>query len=290
MKNTVLLALSGLLLLFLAITFLKDHSSEVGSQNDSTKEDSADKNKIQRFWQIHRQATTHRIAGRTQPAIEAYCTTLELNDQHENTLYYLGSLYFESGEFKKAENLWIQLVKVNPNSARAHAQLGRLYLKSGQEEFYNLESARIEFQKAMALNKEETGPLLHLGQIALIEGNFTEAAHYFSAVTGSNFKSVEAHYLSGFVWWKQGHSQKALLSLKKALKYLLPEKPIHGLPGEGDTKTGESLGKSTQQILFPMNLHNLIGLDDIELAKQMETRFQKLESFLEQIRKERPLK
>jgi tetratricopeptide (TPR) repeat protein len=127
--------------------------------------------------------------------------------------------------------------------------------------------------------------LLHLGQIALIKSSYDDALNYFEAVTGSNYKSVEAHFIKGFIFWKKGDSTKALQEFRDAVKYSQSEKPIKGVLGEGDTKLGSSLKRSNRLTLFTSHLYNLSAFDIQNVLEELENRYQKLDDFLEQIRR-----
>ena len=172
--------------LFVTITLLKSPSSPVNSENDDSEKMLVEKEKIQRFCEIYRQATEHRIAGRKKEAAVDYQSALMLSDQHEDALYYLGNIYLDLGDIEGAEKVWKRLVQINPNSARAHFQLGDLYLIIEHNALFNIRSAEVEFQRALEINKEETAPLLRLGQIALIRSNLSDARSLFEAVTASN--------------------------------------------------------------------------------------------------------
>ncbi|MFQ5932967.1 MAG: tetratricopeptide repeat protein, partial [Nitrospiraceae bacterium] len=178
MNKLFALVLGVLLLLFLGITLLKNRSPGDDILDVTRVAAPAERARIQRFWELYRQATGHRIAGRTRQAVETYAGALELNTEHEDALYYLGNVYFDLGEFADAETAWKRLVDVNPTSARAHSQLGNLYLCFDYEELVDLEAAEAEFQRALDIYKEDTGPLLRLGEIALIRGDVAQARYY----------------------------------------------------------------------------------------------------------------
>ncbi|NIV96528.1 tetratricopeptide repeat protein [candidate division KSB1 bacterium] len=218
-----------------------------------------------------------------EEAIAAYEKALELNSEHEDALYYLGGLYLEVGNLKKAKEAWIRLAEMNPNSARAHSQLGNLHLTLEQPEFFDIAKAEDEFKKALEMNKEETGPLLNLGQIALLKGKLTDAKHNFELVVGSNFKSVEAHFLNGYIVWKQGDVSRATASFREAVKHSQPAKPIKGILGEGDTKAGQVFARGRVKRLFQDFIEDLSNLNETSL-KQIESRYQQVEIYLAHIR------
>jgi len=222
-----------------------------------------------------------------QDAAVAYRRALEYNEKHEDALYYLGNVYLELGEHKAAEKAWRRLLKVNPYSARAHFQLGDLYLSFDDGKYFDIDTAEAEYRRALEINKEETAPTLRLGYVALIRGNLPESQRYFDAVIGSNYKSVEAHFLNGYVAWKRGDPQKALTLYEKAVKYSFPERPGKGVLGEGDTKAGGAFvlpESSKHQTLFDVFIRDLSVMDKTKISQQMDSQYQKLDAFLTQIR------
>ena len=287
MRKSFLIIPAVLLALFAAITFMKSRSKPENPPPAAQQTQSVDREAIQQFWIVYRQATEHRIAGRTEAAAAAYRQALELNDRHEDALYYLGNAYFELGNFEAAEKLLRRLLQINPNSARAHLQLGNLYLCTGRDDYFNLDAAEAEFRRAFEINKEETGSLLRLGQVALIRGDLPQAQNDFEAVIGSNFKSVPAYFLNGYIAWKQGNSQAAAARLAKAVQYSRPTAPVKGVLGEGDTKPGASFS-ATKRLpcqVFQGHLEDLAALDETELAQHVEERYREVDAFIERARK-----
>jgi len=287
MKRVAVVILSVLLVLFAAVTILKISSSRNESTSNDSDKTSAEKEKIRKFWQTYRQATQFRLAGEAEKAAATYRQALAFNDRHEDALYYLGNIYLDLGEFARAEQAWKRLVQINSRSSRAHFQLGRLYLCVEQPEFFNLDAAEREFRRALEINKEETGPTLRLGQVALLRGNLPLARRYFEAVTRSNHMSVEAHFLASYLAWKDGDVQRASAFLARAKEHAGPLKPVEGASGEGDTKTGKALSTSTRsncRDLFLPYVENLSEGDGANLSSQAESRYRELDSFLNEIR------
>ena len=257
----------------------------VEGRGQTAGSESASRETVLKFWQVYREATQHRIAGRTEAALQSYRRALVLNERHENTLYYLGGLYFETGAFREAERMWRRLLEVNPTNTRAHFQLGTLYLYSQDTSLLNLQAARQEFQNALSANQEETGPLLSLGQIALIEGDLAEADEYFQHVLGSNFKSVEAYYLRGYVAWKQGRKKEAESWFAQATQHSKKAAPVKGVLGEGDTKTGRALMRALRPPFLGEPLEGLADLTEEERQAEMTRRYRHTEVELEKLRR-----
>jgi tetratricopeptide (TPR) repeat protein len=98
--------------------------------------------------------------------------------------------------------------------------------------------AAAEFRRAATINREETGPLLSLGEIALVRGDMESALEYFDAVVGSNYTSVQAHFYKGYLAWKSGASAQAAELLAAAARHARPTAPAGGASAEGDTRAG----------------------------------------------------
>lgn len=287
MKQTLIIFITIFIIFFIGITLLKNRSSQMNSEVPVIEKTAAEKEKIQQFWELYRQATQYRLAGNMEDAAEAYSEALTFNEKHEGTLYYMGNVYFELGKYEKAEKAWQRLIKINPYSTRAHFQLGDLYISYKEEKFFNIDAAEAEYLRVLEINKEETGPTLRLGYVALIRGDLSKTQRYFEAVIGSNYKSVEAHFINGYVAWKRGNPQMALTLLNKAGKYSQQELPVTGVLGEGDKKTGLtfSLSESSRhQNLFEVFLRDLSKMDEVNISQEMDNRYEELDAFLKKIR------
>jgi tetratricopeptide (TPR) repeat protein len=290
MSKLSFLILAGLLLLIAGITLLKSRFAREETANEASTVTLAEREKIQNFWQQYREATDHRVNGRPDSAAEAYARALELNDEHEDALYYMGNMLFELSEFADAERVWKRLAEVNPTSARAHSRLGDLYLCYEREDLFDIEAAEEEFQRALEIYQEETGPLLRLGEIALILGDTAKVRYYLDAVTGSNYRSVEAHFLKGYAAWKAGAIADAGALFGTAVQYARPEEPPEGVPGEGDTKAGSAAMVSRQRHCQGTRalVDDLAEVSDSESASAMTPRYRRLDAVLQQARQQLP--
>lgn len=238
---------------------------------------------IREFWETYRTATRHRMAGEYVAARDAYRQALQLNPRHEDALYYMGSMELELGRYAEARSAWQRLVQLNPASARTHSRLGDLFACPDSGAPRNLAAAEAEYRKALELNREETGPLLHLGELALMRGNLAGATAYLDTVTGSHAKSIDAHFLEGYVAWKRAQPERAAglfrttVALARAAAPA-PEPPR--LPGEGDTKRGSApAGIATSRCqLFHISPQQLAGVSDQDLPGQMNELYRRLEA------------
>ncbi len=282
MKRAVWVFAAVLAVLFGAVSLAKLGSSG-GAGSEERESVSADQRQTTlRFWELYREATDHRIGGRSEEAAASYARALELNDQHEDALYYLGSMQLELGGFAVAERAWRRLLEVNPASGRAHSRLGVLYSCLEPTGVFDLARAEAEFENALDINKEQTGPLLGLGEVALMRGDLEGASRYLDGVLGSNRSSVPAHFLKGYVAWRRGKRAAAAASFAEAVRHARPAQPVAGVAGEGDTKQGTQAMLATPARCRGVQAHldGLGSLPDDGLTREGESRYERLEEWL----------
>ncbi|HEX5071914.1 MAG TPA: FG-GAP-like repeat-containing protein [Gemmatimonadaceae bacterium] len=195
-----------------------------------------DRDRVRAFWSVFREATAQRIAGQTAAAAQTYARALQLNPDHEDALYYAGSMRLELGDFAGAAANWRHLVSVNPASARTHSQLGTLFQCLDPAAPFQLDSAEWHLRRAHELNMEETGPLLRLGEVALLRGDVSIARRHFAAVLATHPGNPAARFYSGYLG--RGTDRVAGVEKFHEATRTAPAVPIPGASSEGDTKRG----------------------------------------------------
>jgi tetratricopeptide (TPR) repeat protein len=275
--------------LFALVTLGKRTPSDSPDSTSASTVSQDERDRVQRFWTTYRRATQRRIAGDVQAAADAYTDALRLNPEHHDALYYLGNMEFELGNSAAAEDAWRRLVALDPTSARAHSQLGTLYFCVGEDLPLEPERATAEFARASAINREETGPLLSLGEIALVEGAMGEATGYFDAVIGSNYSSVEAHYYKGYIAWSSGSRAEALELLTDAIDLARPTAPSAATPGEGDTRSGLTPMVSESQRCAMLRAHaDALASWNAETEPDVDRAYDSFDMLLRDVRAQLP--
>lgn len=193
---------------------------------------------VRAFWAAYRKAVDLRLAKKWPAAAEAYAAALEYDPDHEDALYAYGNVLFEEGSYRQAIAAWVQLTQVNASSARAYSQLGALYSCGIPGAPFDLARADAMFRAVLKVNREETGPLLKRGEVALMVGQIDSARHQFSMVLQANSRSREALAMRCYLWWQEGQREKAVRQLTSRLPQddLVPGQPL----GEGATRAGSS--------------------------------------------------
>jgi tetratricopeptide (TPR) repeat protein len=283
MKKIILVSLSVFVLMIIVITLIKNKpaTGEINTGNSSYSAD--EKERVLKFWSLYREATDYRMNDQWEHAAERYRQALDINGQHEDALYYLGNMYLELSQYKEAEECWLKLTQINPQKSRAYLQLGTLYLGSG--ELFDIDKAEMACRKALNNNKEETGPVLLLGEVNLIRGQLDEAAKDFQAVMNTNFKSAEACFLAGYIEWKKGDFTKARDLFSRAVEI---SKPTDNNPqkvvGEGDTKKKKVFGDVISKSVFRKFMTELPTVSPDQLNQALEKDYKSLNAFLVELK------
>jgi Flp pilus assembly protein TadD len=208
------------------------------------------------FWERYREATAARLRGDCGSAESIYQAALRLDPEHEDTLYYLGQCRMEIGRTGPALEALQRLVALRPESPRGHVAIAVLHASIGGDGSFDLEAAERHLRRAHALNREETGPLVRLGEVRLLRGDAAEAGSLLRDALRTNPKSVEAAFLLGYLAWDGGDSEAARDYCRSARQAARREAPAGGVPGEGDVRR-ESGGPAPAPVARPALLSPL---------------------------------
>ena len=234
--------------------------------------DDASRRAVVTFWERYRSGMRARRGGDWELAVEEFSRALEVQPEHEDSLYYLGNALFELGHYEQAVSSWRLLLVVNPMASRAHVQLGQLLSCPDVLSMFDLEGARGEMEQAVALNPEDSGRLGRLGEVELAIGNRDRAGELFAHVRQMNPRATSAHYLGAYLEWQGGDHELAreLLEIARTSQAItrVTETPLL----EGDIRP-EDEGKQIEQSLsgrrlFAPLLQQLKEQDEADMARE----------------------
>ena len=196
----------------------------------------ADKARLLEFWTQQRAAMNAlKVENDFPKAIPLFRTALALDPQHEDSHYYLAHCLAAQGDVTNALAQLAELRRLNPQSHRALQQWGRLRALSATSDA-DLAAAEKSLEHAHALNPEETGALLVLGEVALLRGSVTKAEARLSAACRSNPKAAGGFFLRGYLAWKRGDPVQAEKLLQETRAALGKDWQPKGATSEGDVQ------------------------------------------------------
>ncbi|HEX6199042.1 MAG TPA: FG-GAP-like repeat-containing protein, partial [Thermoanaerobaculia bacterium] len=187
------------------------------------------------FWQAHRAGMDAiKTEGDPAKAEPLFRRALALDPKHEDARYYLAASLAAQGETAEALEHLRELARQNPQSHRAFKRWGTLEALVATKPAELAEAARA-LERALELNQEETGSLLVLGEVALLQGDAATAERRLEWACATNPKAVGGFFLRGYVAWKEGDEGAARALLHQAREALGPEWKPQGMVSEGDT-------------------------------------------------------
>ncbi len=192
------------------------------------------RDQLAEFWKLQRAAmNAMKIDGDLQQAIDLFEQALVLNPSHGDSLYYLANCRAETGDVREALSQLDTLIRVNPQSQRAHKRWGTLRAVSAGEPS-ELDAAVAALERASAINPEETGVSLVLGEVLLLQGKTAEARQRLDWVVRSNSQSGEAYFVLGYLAWIEGDTGSATDRLAQAAGTRSEDWKPPGVVAEGE--------------------------------------------------------
>ena len=164
-------------------------------------------------WEGLGEAYYFSVPPHNAEAVQAYSRALELAPLSKLTLFNLGVLYVEAGEYDKGYELLNKLLLNYYDHAAGWAYLGDIYLNKR-----NFKEADISYNKALSLKPDTLHAVLGLANLAFVQGQFNQArVFYYRAELISENDPLIAYSLA-ITEAQAGHSNAALLWVEKALQ------------------------------------------------------------------------
>lgn len=195
-----------------------------------------DRERLIAFWAAQRAAMdAFKFDNDCERAIPLFREALALDPTHEDSLYYLANCLAGLGDPEAALVQLDTMRLASPMSHRAHKQWGVLraiHATSAED----IEAAEAALERALEINREETGSLLVLGEIAMLQGDLEAADDHLSRATYTNPRAVGGFFLRGYLAWKSGDEAAARELLGTAQAARGPDWKPEGTTAEGDVK------------------------------------------------------
>lgn len=149
------------------------------------------------------------IAHQDIPSLKFYCEKiLSLNRGNIDALLSLGVIYFNDGQYDKAQDFFLTALQIESNNELVLYNLGVLYLTIG--DFHN---AEITLNKAIQINPQNGTLYQALGFSCLLSQRYEESERYLIKAISIDQNLLEAK--KGLVILYQN-----LVKLEESLKYI----------------------------------------------------------------------
>jgi tetratricopeptide (TPR) repeat protein len=196
-----------------------------------------ERERVRAFWETQRSAMdAMKRDGDLERAVELFRRALELDPAHEDSRYYLANCLAALGDPQAALAELDTMRRLSPGSHRAHKQWGVLRALTARDAG-DLAAATAALERALEINREETGSLLVLGEIALLQGRNDLARQRLEWACSTNPRATGGFFLRGYLAWKAGDAGDAAELLEAARATLGEDWKPEGAAAEGDVAT-----------------------------------------------------
>jgi Tfp pilus assembly protein PilF len=114
--------------------------------------------------------------ARAEQVIDAYRVAIALDPEMAPALVNLGTIYFTSRSWEKADRYYRRALEVNPNYALAHFNMGNLYDERGDRS-----SAQRHYEKALSLDPGYADAHYNLALLFQSTGQVMRAVQHWRA-------------------------------------------------------------------------------------------------------------
>ncbi|MEN6630186.1 MAG: tetratricopeptide repeat protein, partial [Sulfuricella sp.] len=157
-------------------------------------------------------ALAHHQAGRLPQAEEIYRQILQIQPNHSNALHLLGVLAHQAGQNKSAADLINKAIQADPTNSTFHDHLGTVYQKLNR-----LGDAVACYQRALALKPGEAETYYNLGNTYRDQGKRDKSVTCYQKSLALKPDYADAHNNLGNAFRDQGKLAEAVSCFQKAL-------------------------------------------------------------------------
>ena len=165
------------------------------------------------FDQTFNLAVQNHQEGKIDIAQELYSQVLKINPNHSSTLNNFALIFQGSGENQKAKDCLEKAIEINPDYATAHNNLGNIFKELGENQ-----KAKECYEKAITINPDYAGAHNNLGVILQKLGENQKAKECYEKVIEINPNYTDAHNNLGVLFQGLGEYRKAKECFEKAIE------------------------------------------------------------------------
>tara|TARA_B100001167_G_C16766035_1_gene304224 strand:- start:126 stop:1820 length:1695 start_codon:yes stop_codon:yes gene_type:complete len=148
-----------------------------------------------------------------QAAKQLYKQILEIEPDHVESIFCLGSLSAQTKNYDTAKQLLNKTIQINPNHAKAHNNLGGVLIELGEHE-----KAVSSFEKAIQIDPNHPDAHNNLGILLHRSGDSQKAISSFEKAIQIDPNHAKAYNNLGSVLTESGKHEKTISSFEKAIQ------------------------------------------------------------------------
>lgn len=160
-----------------------------------------------------RTALEHHQAGRLQPAEQLYRQILQVDPGHAQAMHLWGVLASQTGQQRLAIQLISDAIRLDDGNAAMHVNLGEAYREDGQ-----LDQAHACYTTAARLDRRMPHPHFYLGMLHERRGDLQSAVECYRYAVLLKPDYAQAHFSLGNLLRQAGDSQAATASFERAVE------------------------------------------------------------------------
>jgi len=157
-------------------------------------------------------ALQHHRNGRLPEAEEIYKQILAVNPRHADCLHLLGMIAYQAGDLETAADLIGKAIAIHSTGTSYYVNLGTVLQGQGK-----LDEAVALYRHALTLKPNLTEIHVNLGNVLLAQGGLNESVACFERALALKPDSAEAHNNLGNALQSQGKLDEAMESFERAL-------------------------------------------------------------------------
>ena len=160
-----------------------------------------------------RKAIHYQQSGQLRKAEEVYRRILTVDPDHSTALHLLGVMARQKGNYDSAVVLTNAAIRSHPETAEYYTSLGWIFADQGQ-----LKKAAACYQQSLQLKPDFVEACFRLANVYHEQKNFKDAIIYYLKAVNLKPDFVEASYNAGLAYQLLGNFREAVAWYRRALK------------------------------------------------------------------------
>jgi len=136
------------------------------------------------------------------------------SDHRKELYFYEGAIYESQGDYRKAAEIYLEAIRLNPEYSRAHNSLANLYCRLHQYHF-----AEKHFLRALEVNPYNPFINFNLGSLYYDIKEYQKSAAYLDRAIKYKENFGKAYHKRGLVHYRLKEYSDTIKNLEKAIEY-----------------------------------------------------------------------